>query len=384
MMKVLHVVPTYLPATRYGGPIYSVHGLCVALVKAGVEVHVATTSVDGDDNSDVPLGTPVLVDGVHVWYFPSNLLRRLYYSPAMKRFFNEKMTEFNLVHLHSVYLWPTNCAARIAYRCKVPYLIAPRGMLVNELIRQQNYVIKSLWLRLIERRTLRDASVFHATSKREYHDAKQVFRSLPPALTIPNGIELKSKNAYTTQNKSPYIMYLGRINWKKGLERLLAAISELTNVRLLIVGNDEENYIPKLKKQICALGLEQVVEFTGPKYADEKYQLLHDASALVLPSMSENFGNVIIEAWNVACPVICSPEVGLSDDVRTHKAGFVFSTDAELIRAIRRMLDDLHARNSMGRNGYELVKRSFGWPHIADQMMTAYQQILDQRGRLCQ
>ena len=63
-MRVLHVVPTYLPVTRYGGPIYSVHGLCKALVKQGVEVSVMTTNVDGPGVSDVPIGTRVDMDGV--------------------------------------------------------------------------------------------------------------------------------------------------------------------------------------------------------------------------------------------------------------------------------------------------------------------------------
>ena len=46
-MKILHVVPTYYPAVRYGGPIRSVHGLASALAAQGHDVHVYTTNVDG-------------------------------------------------------------------------------------------------------------------------------------------------------------------------------------------------------------------------------------------------------------------------------------------------------------------------------------------------
>ena len=77
-MRILHVVPTYIPAYRYGGPIYSVHGLCKVLAAHGHDIHVFTTNVDGPNDSDVPLGTPVDMDGVKVWYFPSKHLRRLY------------------------------------------------------------------------------------------------------------------------------------------------------------------------------------------------------------------------------------------------------------------------------------------------------------------
>ena len=69
-MKILHVVPTYLPAWRYGGPIRSVHGLCKALVNLGHEVHVYTTNIDGNQLLNVPLALPVKVDGVWVTYFP--------------------------------------------------------------------------------------------------------------------------------------------------------------------------------------------------------------------------------------------------------------------------------------------------------------------------
>lgn len=58
-MRILHVVPSYIPAYRYGGPIRSVHGLCKALAVRGHEVHVFTTNVDGEKDSDVPLGVPV-------------------------------------------------------------------------------------------------------------------------------------------------------------------------------------------------------------------------------------------------------------------------------------------------------------------------------------
>ena len=54
-MKILHVVPTYYPATRYGGPIRSVHGLASALASQGHDVHVYTTNVDGEGVLPVPL-----------------------------------------------------------------------------------------------------------------------------------------------------------------------------------------------------------------------------------------------------------------------------------------------------------------------------------------
>ena len=53
-LRLLHVVPTYLPAVRYGGPIQSVHALCRALAAQGHVTDVFTTNVDGPGDSDVP------------------------------------------------------------------------------------------------------------------------------------------------------------------------------------------------------------------------------------------------------------------------------------------------------------------------------------------
>src|SRR5262249_36820514 len=103
-MRLLHITPTYLPATRYGGPIFSVHGLCRALAARGHTVEVFTTSVDGPANSAVPHDQPVMLDGVAVRYFPSNMLRRLYWAPALRQALRRDMRGADAVHLHSVFL----------------------------------------------------------------------------------------------------------------------------------------------------------------------------------------------------------------------------------------------------------------------------------------
>src|ERR1700757_4417839 len=84
-LRILHVVPTYYPAVRYGGPIRSVHGLAAGQVRGGHEVHVYTNNVDGDQDLEVPTDQPVAMDGVSVHYFPVPALRRLFWSPSLGR-----------------------------------------------------------------------------------------------------------------------------------------------------------------------------------------------------------------------------------------------------------------------------------------------------------
>jgi glycosyltransferase involved in cell wall biosynthesis len=361
-VRLLHVVPTYLPATRYGGPIFAVHGLCRALARRGHEVHVFTTNVDGPGTSDVPLDCPVEMDGVRVHYFASQF-RRLYYSSTMRNALRTFVPLCGAVHVHSVFLWPTSAAARIAARAGVPYVVSPRGMLVEELIRRKSRIAKSLWLRAVERETLRDAALIHFTSQRELDDARALWLPLPAQAVVPNGIELPPPNHAPHGSE---LLFLGRLNWKKGLDRLIEAMKLLPEARLAIAGNDEESYTATLPRAAN-------VRFIGAVSGAEKDALLRNAAALVLPSISENFGNVVLEAMAVQTPVVVTPEVGLAKDVDAAGAGVVTPNDPPLLAdALRALLADQARRAEMGRRGRALVEARFTWDRVAAEMEEHY------------
>lgn len=386
-MKLLHVVPTYIPAYRYGGPIYSVHGLCKALAELGHDVHVFTTNVDGDSDSDIPLGAPVELDGVNVWYFPSRRLRRLYWSPPMKEALEKQMQDFDILHLHSIFLWPTWAAARIAYKVGKPYIIAPRGMLVKELINKKSRFAKSLWIGLIEQRNLENASAIHATTENEKKEAEKFCFRLPPVYVVSNGVdveELRRQPQRVAQaiesiiQKKPFILFLGRINWKKGLDRLVPALTYIPDMPLVIAGNDEENYRPTIEALASSHGVSERIIFTGPVYGDDKAALLQNAAVLVLPSYSENFGNVVLEAMAVGCPVVVTPEVGIADIVRTSGAGLVVNGSPEALgKGLRYMAANPQELKNMGVKGQQAVEKYFTWSLVGKRMVEMYNDIID-------
>lgn len=367
-MRLLHVVPTYLPARRYGGPIVAVHGLCKALAARGHEVHVFTTNVDGDGTLDVPLATPVELDGVQVHYFPSRV-PRLYWSPAMP--FAERVRTYDVVHSHAVYLWPGLAAARAARKAGVPYVISPRGMLVPELIRRKNRVVKTLWLQLLERRAFAHASAIHCTSQLEVDEARRVGLPLPHPFVVPNGIDVEPRPAVPREENT--LVFLGRVNWKKGLDRVIAVLPSLPNVRFLVAGNDEEGLTPQLRAAAQRHGVAERVEFLGPVYGAAKNELLARATLFVLPSTSENFGNAVLEALAMETPVVLSPGVGLADEVVRAEAGAIG------LESIEGLLRDGTRRAAMGRNGRALVESRFAWSRVAQEMEEAYCSIRSRR-----
>ncbi len=379
-MKILHVVPTYLPAWRHGGPILAVHGLCKALAARGHEVTVFTTDVHGDGTLDVPLGRPVVVDGVEVRYFPVRSLRRLYWAPGLAEAARAEVARFDAVHLHSVFLWPTSAVARAAERAEVPYVLSPRGMLVPELIRERGRWRKLAWMALAERRTIERAAALHATSDLEAGEAARLGFPLPPVAVVPNGIDPEpwdgdlgalSPAVRETVEGAPFLLFLGRLSWKKGLDRLIPALTEVPGAILAVAGNDEEGLGPKLERLAGDSGR---VRFLGPVHGADKAALLHRAAALVLPSRSENFGNVVLESWAAGRPVAVTPEVGLAGTVRGTGAGIVMEGD--IGEALQDLLANPTRLDEMGRRGAEVVRERFGWPAVAREMEEVYDRVM--------
>jgi glycosyltransferase involved in cell wall biosynthesis len=384
-MRILQVVPSYLPAIRYGGPIYSVHGLSSALAKRGHDVHVFATNVDGPGASSVRLQEPVEVDGVKVWYFRCGLGRRFFRSPAMGQALATHVSSFDVLHLHSAFLWPTLAAARAARVKNVPYVFAPHGMLVRDLIRHKSRVAKMLWITLFERKTISAAAALHLTSELEKTEIEKFRLHIRRVVVIASGIDLPDQVSVGPGQKvggRPFVLSLGRVNWKKGLDRLIRAMPYVHGADLVIAGNDEERYVPSLERLVKKLGLSARVRFVGAVYGQEKWTLMQSASVFALPSYSENFGIAALEAMACATPVVVTPEVGLAAAVAATGAGLVIDGDPEQLgRAISDLLVDDGRRALIGAAGRRAVEEKFLWSSIAEQMEIVYRGILDTAAR---
>lgn len=376
-MRLLHVTPTYLPATRYGGPVQSVHGLCMALAARGHDVHVFATSVDGPGDSAVPLGRCVPTDGVSVWYFPSRWLRRLYWSPPMARALRQQVASFDLVHLHSIFLWPTWAAARAARAARVPYLLSPRGMLVKDLFQARSRIAKTAWMALVERANLAHASGVHVTSVIEAVEARKFgFRLGGRIVEVPNGVALAPELPLVPGEGSGYLLMLGRINWKKRIEIALEALELVDGIRLVVAGGDDDGLAAALRARATALGILERVDFVGPVAGDAKRRLLRGALALLMPSLSENFGNSALEAMAEGTPAIVAPQVGIADFVRDSGAGFVVAPDATaLADVIRQLQGDPELVARMRARARASVAANLSWPAIGARMEEEYRAL---------
>src|SRR5262249_14439949 len=162
----------------------------------------------------------------------------------------------------------------------------------------------------------------------------------------------------SASHRQPFILFLGRLSWKKGLDRLLEAFA-LTKVGYLTVaGTDEENLTPRLCQHAAQLGIGDRVSFL-PRTVEtaDKEHLFGTARLFVLPSYSENFGNTVLEAMRRGLPVVVTPEVGAAEIVGQAEAGRIVAGDApSLGEALSELIADADLARNLGEAGKRYVE----------------------------
>ena len=390
-LKILHVIES-LDVTR-GGPVSVLRGLARAQALAGHRVAVYTTR----DHTDTPNndGFPQTI-GVTVSCFPvSN--RAMLFSPALYRRLRTGVIDFDIIHIHGLYRFPVTYAAWCARKAEVPYIMRPHGALDPFLYRQSRYgkwalPLKRMYERLFDMPNLNCASAIHYTAKEEME--RTAFLKLrAPAVVIPNGIDW---GAYTPLPKSgafrrrigleaqtPLVLFLGRINFKKGLDLLVPSfarvLEKFPDVRLAIVGPDNEGYGLKVRQWCREQGVADKVIFVDYLGPEEVKQAYVDADVFVLPSYTENFGMTVVEAMACGCPVVISDQVNIWREVQEEEAGLVVGLDPpKIANAICRVLSDKEAAGEMGRRGRVAAQRRYSWPRIVDQMTQVYREVIEE------
>jgi glycosyltransferase involved in cell wall biosynthesis len=263
-------------------------------------------------------------------------------------------------------------------------------MLVRDLIERRSRLAKSIWIRLVERSNVEGAAGIHATSQLEREELARFGWRLPQVFVIPNGIEdpspahgqIGADLAKVVADK-PLVLFLGRISWKKGIDRLLRAFSHFDLGQLAIVGPDDEGLAPKLNALTAELGLGKRVHIVPREViGHEKEALFAAAQVFVLSSYSENFGNTVLEAMRRAVPVILTPEVGVAELVRASNSGVVVGGEPSLLgAAISSLIGNPTRGHSMGLAGQRFASAHYSWENIAAQTEEMYKSLSERNAR---
>jgi len=381
-MKVLEVVPSFYPAHIYGGPIQSLYHLCRSLADQGCDVKVLTTNANGPTaNLDVDTGDEVELDG----RFRVRYCRRILFGSVSWRLLLRLPSYAkwaDVIHLTSVYSFPTLPALVLARLLGKPVVWSPRGSL-QRWEGSSRVALKGIWEGLCRLLAPR-ATVLHVTSEEE---ATQSAEKMPGARTcvITNGIHVTGAGRRDTASFLPdgvlRLVYIGRIHPIKGLENLVSACGLLQiKWTLCIAGTGEPEYIEDVQSRIELARLQSKIRMLGPVFAQHKDALLGNSDLLVLPSHSENFGMVVAEALAQGVPVIAArgtPWRGLED----HRCGIWTANDpASLAATIERAACMPLAQ--MGEAGRDWMLKEFSWQGVAGQMAQLYAEVQQHASRV--
>jgi D-inositol-3-phosphate glycosyltransferase len=152
-----------------------------------------------------------------------------------------------------------------------------------------------------------------------------------------------------------------------------------------IVGGPSGSGLAKpegLQKLAARLGIADVVQFRPPVAQDRLADWFRAASVLVMPSHSESFGLVAIEAQAAGTPVVAAAVGGLPVAVRDGRTGFLVAghDPADYARALRRFVDDPRLTSRMGAAAAAHA-RSFGWDTAAAATAEVYTAAMHEHRR---
>lgn len=390
-MKVLHVIPG-LPKAA-GTSVFCCE-LCGGLSQAGCECEIAVQRLD-DDVYPVRPAVAVLEAG--------DGFRCLPFRP-------------DLVHIHALWNPFLHRAAVWARKAKIPIVYSPHGMLTPWALGQKR-LKKWTALALYQYWDLRNAALIHVTAESESRDVRRLGLT-NPLVVLPLGVGVTPEPPTLRHNNPRIALFVSRVHPKKGLFNLVDAWALLKrrpatigDWRFVIAGPDEEGCAAAVMARANAAGVGGDFELVGPIFGRQKEDLYAHADLFVLPTFSENFGVVVIEALAHGCPVIttkgapwaelencgnagmrqCHNE-GDGNKAITQSGNPAFQPGragwwidigveplADALREAMALTDE--ERWAMGRNGRILVETKYTWPAITTQMKSAYERVLEHGSR---
>ncbi|MDJ0797981.1 MAG: hormogonium polysaccharide biosynthesis glycosyltransferase HpsP [Calothrix sp. MO_167.B12] len=394
-MRILQIIPSI--SLVYGGPSQMILGLAPALAKEGIKVTVITTNSNGDYRSqkplDIPLNSPIKQDGYEIIYFRCSPFRRYKFSLELCQWLHHHASEYDLAHIHALFSPVSSLSAAICRQQKLPYILRPLGTLDPADLRKKK-LLKQLYTAILERANLAGAAAIHFTSNQEAKISAR-FGVSTKDLVMPLGVKNEGlwknreeaenfiRQKFSIGNGLPIVLFMSRIDPKKGLDILIPALEKLLATGLefhfILAGSNPQdpNYEAKIRLQMQNSTLRSHTTITGFVTGELKTALLQGADIFVLPSYYENFGIAVAEAMVAGTPVVISDQVHICQQVQESESGWVGTMDVpNLVELLTQALQNPQERQRRGLRAKEYALKYYSWDAIARQLIAAYQHVI--------
>lgn len=389
-MRICVVVPSYYPATVYGGPIVSIHECSIQLCSLGIEVNASTTNANGDSRLNVlPNVFHKFQDNYLVKYYDDTVVGRFSWRFVVSVWKDIKRCDVvKIEDIFSTYIPPSLLYAKLFRK---PFIVSPRGSLSSWALTSKRPLLKKLWSAMFIKPFLR-GSWWHATSLQESDEIKSYYPAAR-VVVIPNGIDLDdyskpavlSRREYLQRfvhldgSEGPVIVSMGRLHRKKGFDVLINAYAEVRRVHpravLLIAGADDGEKAV-LDQQVASMSLQGGVFFVGELKGADKADFLAGGDLFVLPSHSENFGNVYLEAMACGVPIVASRETPWEEVERFGCGKWVENSIPATAAAMLELLAG--DRKAMAASAKKMAAR-YTWAHVARRFQETFSLMLSEQ-----
>lgn len=371
-MNILFPIGAFYPS-QTGGPCNTLYWHTTALKSNSIDVTVVTTTI-GIKEDTIVTDKFVNLECGKTYYGRGNSVRLKNISKVLK-----EVKDTDIIHLNSLF---SPLSSITFFYCKLFFpkkkiIWSVRGELNKNALQFSGWKKKPfLWLY----KHLNKGITYHSTSDEETSHIKDTF----PNATIVQMPNLIAPSKRINKKVSNYLVYVGRIHPIKAIHKLIEALSlsekfNASNFELHIIGKNEkrhDNYKKELIKLITDLGLQHKIHFKGHLKGEEKEKAYANAYALILPSETENFGNVVIEALNQGTPVIASTGTPW-EILETYNAGFHVANSPNLLghKINDFLMIDSESYNNMVSNCYNLVDEKFEVNNRVHEWITIYKKL---------
>ncbi len=388
-MKVLHVVPGI--GSVYGGSSLAVLNLAAWQARQGLHVDLVTTNMNSSQQLAVPLQTWVEDNGFRIQYFPCWYLQDYKISPSMSQWLDLHVRDYDIVNTHAIFSYANLPAYQACQRDDIPYVIHPHGMLETWALGYKSWK-KQPYYSLIEKPALEQASAIRVLAIPEAESLQRLGIKTPLAL-IPNGISAETfasptnteifYQAFPATTDKTLILFLGRIDPKKGLDLLATAFAnihqEFPQTHLVIAGPDNIGHLPTVKQYFADRHCLEAVTFTGMIEGDLKAAVLATANIYVAPSYSEGFSMSVLEGMVSGLPCVITTGCNFPEAEAAQVAHVVEITADAIANALLRCLKQPEIATEMGDRARQFVLANYTWDKIATDLTCLYQAILDRK-----